>query len=169
MDPWQIQAIESANGFNIAQGECVKPQVGRRRPTDGRRRLLTQRCRYLTGEEPSDIKANASTIDHDGRFEDVEENLAWTMKFPSGIIASCNTTYGANMGGYYRVHGSKGALELTQAFGYQGQHLTAHIGRDQVIDESATEHDPAHFTRQANYFADCIQQNKTPKPSEKRA
>jgi len=162
----KIQAIESANGFNIAQGEWrTNRKLAGGGPLMDVGVYSLNACRYLTGEEPSDIKANASTIDHDGRFEDVEENLAWTMKFPSGIIASCNTTYGANMGGYYRVHGSKGALEVSQAFGYQGQHLVAHIGRDQVIDEPATEHDPAHFTRQANYFADCIQQNKTPKPS----
>ena len=31
--------------------------------------------RYLTGEEPGDIRANASAIDHDRRFMGVEENL----------------------------------------------------------------------------------------------
>jgi len=35
----------------------------------------------------------------------VEENVSWTMKFPSGVVASCNTTYGAPMPGFYRVHG----------------------------------------------------------------
>ena len=30
------------------------------------------------------------------------------MKFPSGIVASCATTYGAQMDGYFRVYGSKG-------------------------------------------------------------
>src|SRR6266404_1376056 len=51
-------------------------------------------CRYLTGEEPAELKGYSSVIDHDGRFNEVEENLSWTMKFPSGIIVSCNTTYG---------------------------------------------------------------------------
>ena len=32
------------------------------------------------------------------------------MKFPSGIVASCNTTYGASMTGYFLVHGAKGML-----------------------------------------------------------
>ena len=73
-------------------------------------------CRYLTGEEPEHIAANASVIDQDGRFNEVEENVSWTMKFPSGILASCNTTYGANMEGCYRVHGSKGWLEVDSAF-----------------------------------------------------
>jgi predicted dehydrogenase len=72
-------------------------------------------CRYLTGEEPASISAYSSVIDHDGRFNEVEENVSWTMKFPSGIVASCNTTYGASMDGYYRVHGSKGWLQLSPA------------------------------------------------------
>ena len=49
-------------------------------------------CRYLTGVEPEHIAATASVIDHDGRFKEVEENVSWTMKFPSGIVASCITT-----------------------------------------------------------------------------
>jgi len=48
-------------------------------------------CRYLTGEEPARLSATWSVIDGDGRFKDVEENVSWTMKFPSGVVASCNT------------------------------------------------------------------------------
>ena len=79
--------------------------------------------RYLTGEEPREIKAYSSVIDRDGRFNTVEENVTWTMKFPSGIVASCNTTYGANMEGFYRVHGSKGWLQVDSAFVYEGLRL----------------------------------------------
>jgi predicted dehydrogenase len=61
----------------------------------------------------------------DERFNEVEENLSWTMRFPSGIVASCNTTYGANRPGFHRVHRSKGMLHMEPCFPYQGQHLTA--------------------------------------------
>jgi predicted dehydrogenase len=159
-----VQAIESANGFNIAKGEWrVDRKLAGGGPLMDVGIYSLNACRYLTGEEPHEIKANASTIDQDGRFKDVEENLSWTMKFPSGIVATCNTTYGASMNGYYRVHGSKGALQVESAFGYQGQHLTAQIGRDKVIDEPQTERDPAHFIRLADYFAECVLENKTPK------
>ena len=57
--------------------------------------------RYLTGEEPSEITAIAYTDPNDPRFKDVEENLVWITKFPSGVVATCNTTYGAPMDGYY--------------------------------------------------------------------
>ena len=33
-------------------------------------------CRYLTGEEPVELKGYSSVIDHDGRFDTVEENVS---------------------------------------------------------------------------------------------
>jgi predicted dehydrogenase len=158
-----VQAIESANGFNISPGEWrLNRKLAGGGPLMDVGIYSLNACRYLTGEEPHDIHANSSVIDHDGRFNEVEENVSWTMKFPSGIVASCNTSYGADMNGYYRVHGSKGTLQLLPAFGYQGLHLTAEIGHER-IDEPSSEKDPAHFVREADYFADCIFTNKTPK------
>ena len=63
----------------------------------------------------------------------------------------------------YRVHGSKGVLQLMPAFPYQGLHLTAQLDGGHMIDEPSPERDPAHFVREADYFADCIWQNKEPK------
>ena len=124
-------------------------------------------CRYLTQEEPAEIKAFSSVIDHDGRFDTVEENLSWTMKFPSGVVASCNTTYGAPMNGFYRVHGSAGYLYAEPAFSYQGLHLTAHYvdaatGKTVELDEPNPAKDPSQFTIEADYFSDCVLSDKTP-------
>jgi predicted dehydrogenase len=88
------------------------------------------------------------------------------MMFPSGVVASCNTTYGANMDGFYRVHGSKGTLHVEPAFSYEGIHLTARIRGAQgtppnVIDDLEQEKDPSQFTREADYFSGCIL-NDTP-------
>jgi predicted dehydrogenase len=158
-----VQAIESANGFNINPGEWrLNRKLAGGGPLMDVGVYSLNACRYLTGEEPHDLSAYASVIDHDGRFKEVEENVSWTMKFPSGIVAACNTTYGASMNGYYRVHGSKGVIALDPAFGYSGIHLTAEIG-SQKIDGPTTPSDPAQFTVQADYFAGCIRENKTPR------
>ena len=119
--------------------------------------------RYLTGEEPQEIAAHASVIDRDGRFAEVEENVGWTMKFPSGIVATCSTTYGAHMEGFYRVHGSKGVLHVEPAFAYQGIHLKTEIDGGDNLDEVENEHDPQQFLKEAEYFADCVRQNREPK------
>jgi predicted dehydrogenase len=117
--------------------------------------------RYLSGEEPEHISAYASTIDHDARFAEVEENVSWTMRFPSGIVASCATTYGADMPGYYRVYGSKGWLEVENAFVYEGLRLRGKFGGT-VIDELNPARDPSHFQAETEHFSHCVQNNLQP-------
>jgi predicted dehydrogenase len=159
----QVQMIESSFGFNIRAGEWrLNRKLAGGGPLMDVGIYSLNASRYLTGEEPGDIKANSSVIDRDGRFEEVEENDSWTMKFPSGIVASCNTTYGANGANYFKVHGSKGSIQMDPAFGYDGMHLTGQLD-GQTIDEPETEHDPRDFTRQADYFADCVWSNREPK------
>jgi len=160
----KIQAIESANGFNIQPKEWrLNRKLAGGGPLMDVGVYSLNACRYLTGEEPNSLKAVSSVIDHDGRFDEVEENLAWSMTFPSGIVASCNTTYGANMPGFYRVHGSKGMIHVEPAFPYEGLHLTAQIQGQPPIDEPNPERDPAQFVREADHLAECIVHNKEPK------
>jgi len=120
-------------------------------------------CRYLTGEEPSELKGYSSVIDRDGRFDEVEEHLGWSMTFLSGVVASCNTSYGVNMPGFYRVHGTKGMLHVEPAFGYQGQHLTANIQGEPPLDEPNPNRDPSQFPPESDHLAECILENKEPK------
>jgi predicted dehydrogenase len=120
-------------------------------------------CRYLTGEEPVNVKAFSSVIDRDGRFNEVEENLSWTMRFPSGAVATCTTSYGANLPGFYRVHGSKGMMHVEPAFGYEGLHLTANIQGEPPINEPNAAKDPSQFIPEADDLAQSILHNKEPK------
>jgi predicted dehydrogenase len=165
----KIQAIESANGFNAAPNQWrLDRKLAGGGPLMDMGVYSLNACRYLTGEEPVEIKAFASVIDHDGRFDTVEENVSWTMKFPSGAVASCSTTYGANQNGFYRVHGSQGYLAAEPAFPYQGLHLTAQYkdpagGKPIVLDELNPATDPSQFVLQADYFSQCILEDKTPK------
>jgi predicted dehydrogenase len=167
----KIQAIESCNGFNIAPNEWrTNRKLAGGGPLMDMGIYSLNACRFLTGEEPAAISAYSSVIDTDGRFAEVEENVAWTMKFPSGIVATCTTTYGANMEGFIRIHGSKGTLNLN-GFGYQGIHLTAHINGavkgepSQDIDELEQGKDPSQFTVESDYFSKCIRENTQPVPS----
>ena len=113
----KIQAIESANGFKEKAGEWrLDRKLAGGGPLMDMGVYSLNACRYLTGEEPVDLKGYSSVIDHDGRFDTVEENLSWTMKFPLGVVASCNTSYGAQMNGFYRVHGSLGSCMPSRRF-----------------------------------------------------
>src|SRR5271168_3446161 len=115
----KVQVINGAFGFNAKAGawRLDKALAGGGSVFDVGIYVLNA-SRYLTGEEPSGFTAVASTIDQDGRFSTVEENVSWTTKFPSGVVATGSSTYGAQMPGYFKVFASQGWLEMGPAFNY---------------------------------------------------
>ena len=158
----QVQSISSSFGFNIAPGEWrLNKKLAGGGPLYDVGIYALNACRYLTGEEPAAFQASVSTLDNDGRFTEVEENVVWTMRFPSGILASCSTTYGAPMDGYFKVHGSKGWLAMDSAFIYEGVHLRAECGGE-VLDQLEAARDPYQFQAEAEHFSHCIENNLEP-------
>ncbi len=119
-------------------------------------------CRYLAGEEPEHISALASVIDHDDRFNEFEENVSWTMQFASGIVASCNATYGAPMDEFFLVHSSKGWLEADPAFNCDDLRLCADYAGTH-LDEPKPARDPYQFSVEAEHFLHCIEDGPDPK------
>jgi len=118
--------------------------------------------RHVTGEEPTEFTAVVATRDHGGRFVEVEQSLEWTMKFPSGIIASCGCSYGQVGPNYLMMNGEKGTLEMNPGFTYDGPHLQG-IVNGQRIDQQSTGKHPYVFALEANHFSDCVRNDKEPK------
>ena len=122
--------------------------------------------RFYTGLEPVRFAALTSTMDHQsGRFQDIEESLAWTMEMSSGVLANCATSYTTRLPGHIKVIGSRGSVLVDTAYTYQGLHLDAHLddpdgnsGTD--IHEDSTGKAPFQFQIEAEDFAQCILQNK---------
>jgi predicted dehydrogenase len=159
-----VQAIESANGFVERAGEWrLNKKLAGGGPLMDMGIYSLNACRYLTQEEPRYIEGFCSVIDHDGRFDEVEENVSFIIRFPSGIVASCNTTYGARMDGYVRVHGSKGTLQLQPAFSYEGISLTTRIQGEPDSEKTSNLNDPAQFTTMADNFSGCVINDQEPK------
>jgi predicted dehydrogenase len=152
----QVQSIQSAFGFSCDPSDWrLKKKLAGGGPVFDVGIYCLNATRYLTGEEPVDFEAFASTLDHSGRFNEVEENVVWTEKFPSGILASCSTTYGAQMDGYFRVYGSRGWLEVDPAFNYDGPRLRAQYWGTR-LDEQSPARDPYQFAAEADHFSNCI-------------
>jgi predicted dehydrogenase len=79
-----------------------------------------QAARFVLGEEPVLVSALASNNDP-AKFRDMEESLTWQMKFPSGVLVSCNTTYEFAGLNQFKVHTDSGSFfGLELAFGYWG-------------------------------------------------
>jgi predicted dehydrogenase len=162
----QVQSIVSAFGFNQKLGEWRLDKA-----LSGGGPLLDvgiyclNATRYLTGEEPRKFAGFVSTVDKDARFATVEENTSWTTLFPSGIEASCATTYGAEMKGFFKVYGSKGWVGM-DGLGYDGLRLVGSYkdasGETVKLDEASTEMDPMQFVRESDHFSECIRTGRTP-------
>jgi len=161
-----IQSIESAFGFPIGPNEWrLDQKLSGGGPLVDVGIYCLNASRYLTGEEPAELKGFSSVVDRDGRFAQVEETLSWTMKFPGGALASCTCTYGSAMRGYFRVRGSSGTITVDPAFNYDNPRLVAQFEGGGTEELAPAEPDPAQFLREADHFADCIllnQQSKTP-------
>ena len=119
--------------------------------------------RHIIGEEPNAFTAVTGTRDNSGRFAQVEQSMQWTMKFPSGIIASCGCSYGSSGPGFLRITGDTGFLEFLPAFNYDGVRVFG-SANDKSIEIASSEKHPYQFTLEADYFADCIRNNKPPTP-----
>src|SRR5687768_1176034 len=81
-------------------------------------------CRYLSGEEPAEVTAVSHSTPNDPRFAQVEETILFDMKFPSGLLASCMSTYGYGCN-RFRCHGTKGAIDGEPFLSYEGLKLFA--------------------------------------------
>jgi predicted dehydrogenase len=117
--------------------------------------------RHLTREEASAYTAVVATRDFSGRFAEVEQSVEWTMKLPSGIIASCGCSYGQSGPSFFVINGESGFLQFEPAFLYDGVHLTGRVN-GQPIDVVGTGKSPFQFTLEAEHFADCVRHNKRP-------
>lgn len=100
---------------------------------------------YVSGEMPVSITAQEVKT-YPERFPDVDETITWQMKFPSGTIANCSTSYAVNTH-HFDVYCEEGAFGLSPAFGYDG--IQGYVGEEKLelgqIREQALHLD--HFAR----------------------
>ena len=115
--------------------------------------------RYLSGEEPTEVNAMMYTTPNDPRFKEVEEHITFQLRFPSGILANCSSSYGYFHQSHFRVMGTEARLEMDPATWYSGLRLW--IERGNTIDQRDL---PVvdHFTTEMDHMSDCVMQNKEP-------
>jgi predicted dehydrogenase len=115
--------------------------------------------RFLLAEEPVEVFAHQFSTPDDSRFLEVEEAVAWTMRFPSGTLATCSTSYNAARANYLRVHGERAWLSLDPAFAYQGLEL-------EVVREKSREkqimNERDQFALEIDHFSRCILDHHQP-------
>ncbi|MDB5641103.1 MAG: gfo/Idh/MocA family oxidoreductase [Hyphomicrobiales bacterium] len=121
-------------------------------------------ARFLTGEEPVEISAQIYSTPGDPRFAEVEESVAFTLRFPSGVLASCSTSYGAHKSQHLLVNGERGWARMDKAFAYRGQAL--HIGSvengAEVVETVGVEV-TNQFADEIDHMAQCVLEGRVPR------
>jgi predicted dehydrogenase len=119
-----------------------------------------QASRYLSGEEPSELNAVSYTTPGDERFKEVEETINFQLRFPSGVLANCTSSYGYFPTSRFRVIGTKGEFELNPGGWYDGLRLFVH--HDNITEERLLpERD--QFALEMDHMSQCVMENKEPK------
>jgi predicted dehydrogenase len=110
--------------------------------------------RWLAGEQP--VEASAREWRHNKRrFRSVEEGVAFSLHFPSGLVMQAATTYSAAISSFLYVQGEKGWLSLSPAFTFEdARRLTGKIG-GRTIDRAFPVLD--EFALELDAFARAIQ------------
>jgi predicted dehydrogenase len=119
-----------------------------------------QATRFVTGEEPVLVSATETKTDP-VKFKDVEESMTWELKFPSGVLAYCSTTY--KVGGIIRfnAYAEQGWFGLDPAFNYTGNRGHRSDGKELRFDTVN------QFAVEMDDFAQCILSSKPSKVSGK--
>jgi len=123
-------------------------------------------ARYVTGEEPIEVFAQSHQPGDDPRFREVPESVSCLLRFPSGVLANLDCSFGTHRSDFYRVACADGVIELTPAFSYNGQRLMTHQhseGDDQPV---VTEHELTavnHFAAEMDHFSNCLLKDEVPR------
>lgn len=102
---------------------------------------------WLAGKEPLEVSAYQWTTDPE-TFSKVDENIAFRLNFPAGIVAQATASFKAAWSSFLQVHGEKGWAALNPAYQWSEERsLIGKIGdrwfekKFKVVDELALELD----------------------------
>ena len=156
--------IESVNTQNDSLGQWRQNKAlagGGSLPDVGLYCLNT--TRFLLGEEPASVFATIYSTPGDPRFEEVEESVVWQMRFPSGVLANCATSYGAHECRRYRVNAEAGWFGLDPAFSYENLQMEASHADGMIEDRAHPGIVPKdQFALEIDHMAECVLANQTP-------
>jgi len=167
-EPYNRLAIDLARGGHVGRTRIITAEHGfDAQPNQWRldRRLSgggslmdigiysLNAARYLTGAEPVEVSAVEATDRTDPRFRTVEDRIDFMLRFPSGVIANCVSSYSSNHNGY-RVVGTEGWIDMEPATPYEGHQMR--IRKDGVVAPRVL---PAprrnQFAGQLDHLAEC--------------
>jgi predicted dehydrogenase len=174
-EPYNVEAIRMARSGELGPTQVILADAGWNATNPDQWRLkkdlagggslmdigiyALNASRYLSGEEPSEVNAMIYSTPGDPRFKEVEETVNFQLRFPSGVIANCTSSYGYFPTSHYRVIGTQGWLDMDPATWYSG--LRMRVGRKYEIEEKELLAKD-HFALEMDHMSGCVMEYKDP-------
>jgi len=118
--------------------------------------------RYISREEPVEVSAFTHRTNGEPRFADpyVEEHCNFQLRFPSGVLASCASSYSTSLN-RFRADCTKGWAEVEPALSYKGVKFRYddRKGDPKTPDVGSVD----HFATEMDHFAECVANDKEPR------
>lgn len=120
-------------------------------------------ARFMTGEEPAEIFATTYSRPNDPRFAEVEETVSFMLRFPSGTIANCFTSYGGRDDKHERLNLEAAVIDVPNAYQYVGQRMTVTARQQDITSEnSLVLPHKDQFALELDHMADCVLTGRRP-------
>lgn len=122
--------------------------------------------RHVLGEEPVEVYAQIVNLQGDARYREIEETVAFMLRFPSGAIANCASSYGAHESKDMRIRLEGGWIDIENAFEYKGQRMRVarRKGDFEAVEEQRLEFKD-QFMFEIDHFAQCVRDGRSPSGS----
>ncbi len=119
--------------------------------------------RFWSGEEPIEVFGQTVQPKGDPRFAEVEATCSFTLRYPSGLVASCSSGYAAHRSSFARMEGAESWVQLSPSFGYTGLKLQY----NKLFDGHGTDFQPAieekdQFALEMDHMALCVTRDQRP-------
>ncbi len=169
-DPAHRTAIALARGGRFGEVRMIQATNGQNDAANGQWRQIravagggslpdvglycTNAFRYITGEEPIEITGQVTRPSGDARFAQIEDVALFTLRFPSGVIATGGSGYSFHESRQLRVHAQGGWFGLDPAFGYDNLALQINRKEGQASALETRRFSPhSQFAREMDAFA----------------
>ena len=160
-----LRMIEASNGQNNAndgQWRLVRAMAGGGSLPDVGLYCLNA-ARFISGEEPVEISARTVQPADDPRFKEVEDLCSFTLRFPSGVLAVCNSGYSFRENRFIRVMGTEAWAGLDPAFGYDNLSMQIGHRKDKSSSIEQRRWSPKNqFALEMDAFAHAITHDHAP-------
>ena len=113
-------------------------------------------ARYTIGEEPVGAIAIQRQPQEDRRFREVSESVSFLLRYPSGVMAACECSFGTARSSSYQVLCANGAIQMNPAHSYSGLRLSTTSLKDGTPSRTELFIEPINqFAVEMDAFSRC--------------